>query len=66
MKKDKFPSKEEFYQTILKFKREKATKREGEYLGYLKEQRMRKKPRKVKYGENEYRRKYYKYSENDI
>lgn len=53
MKKDKFPSKEEFYQTILKLKRQRAIKREGEYLGYLKEQRMRKKSRKVKYGEKD-------------
>lgn len=57
MKKDKFPSKEEFYQTILRLKKERAIKREGEYLGYLKEQRMRKKPRKVKYGEKEYKEK---------
>lgn len=53
MKKDKFPSREEFYQTILKLKREKAIKMEGEYLGYLREQRMGKKPRKVKYKEKE-------------
>lgn len=56
MKKDKFPSKEEFYKIILKLKREKEIKQEAEYLGYLKEQKMRKKARKVRYGEKEYRR----------
>jgi len=50
IKKDNFPSKNEFYKNILKLKREKEIKKEGEYLGYLNEQRMRKKARKLKQG----------------
>lgn len=48
MKKDKFPSKEEFYEAIIKLKKQREKKREGIYLGYLKEQRMMKKPRRLK------------------
>ena len=53
--KERFPSKEEFYRTIVKLKRERELKKEGEYLGYLKEQRMRRKPRRVKIGTDEIR-----------
>lgn len=45
MTKHKFPSRDEFYKTILKLRRERTIKKEGEYLGYLKEQKMRKKSR---------------------
>ncbi|QUH21258.1 hypothetical protein [Alkaliphilus sp. B6464] len=48
MKKHDFPMKEEFRKTIMRLKMEKAMKKEGIYLGYLKEQRMRKKPRRFK------------------
>ena len=48
MKKHDFPTKEEFQKTIMRFKKEKAMKKEGIYLGYLKEQRMKKKPRRLK------------------
>lgn len=50
MKKDKFPSKEEFYENILRLRKERAIKKEGIYLGYLREQKMRGKPRRLKQG----------------
>ncbi len=53
MKKNSFPSKEEFYETIMMLKKERAIKREGIYLGYLKEQGIRGKPRRRKQGEDE-------------
>ncbi len=36
MTENKFPSKDEFYKNILKLKKQKEMKKEGEYLGYLK------------------------------
>lgn len=53
MKKDNFPSKEEFYKTILRLKKERAINKEGIYLGYLREQRGRGKVKKVKYGKRD-------------
>lgn len=44
MRKDDFPSKEEFYERIMKLKMQREKKREGIYLGYLKEQKARRKP----------------------
>ena len=48
MKKDHFLSKDEFYETIMKLKKQREERREGIYLGYLKEQKSRKKSRKNK------------------
>ena len=48
MRKDGFPSKEEFYERIMKIKMQREKKREGIYLGYLKEQKAKKKPRNGK------------------
>ncbi|WP_156774407.1 hypothetical protein [Alkaliphilus oremlandii] len=50
MKKHDFPTKEEFRKTIMRLRKEKIMKHEGIYLGYLKEQRMQKKPRRLKQG----------------
>lgn len=50
MKTGKFPTKEEFKNIIYEFKKEKAVDKEGEYLAYLKDQKMSKKPRKLKRG----------------
>jgi len=58
MRKDSFPSKEEFYKTILRLKKEREIKREGEYLGYLKEQKRRRKSRKLKNGIDKVLRRY--------
>ncbi len=58
MKKDKGPSKEEFYETILRLKKERAIRKEGIYLGYLRDQGIRGKPRRVKQGEDKFFRKY--------
>ena len=46
MKKDYFLSKDEFYETIMKLKKQRKEKREGIYLGYLKDQKSKKKSRK--------------------
>jgi len=43
-----FPSKEEFYETIMRLKKQRDEKREGIYLGYLKDQKTKKKSRKNK------------------
>lgn len=48
MKNEGFPSREEFYDTIMKLKKQREEKREGIYLGYLKEQKAKKKSRKNK------------------
>lgn len=48
MRKDEFPSREEFYERIMKLKMQREKKREGIYLGYLKEQKSRRKPRSSK------------------
>jgi len=48
MKNKEFPSREEFYDTIMKLKKQREEKREGIYLGYLKEQKTKKKSRNSK------------------
>lgn len=48
MKNEGFPSREEFYDTIMKLKKQREEKREGIYLGYLKDQKAKKKSRKNK------------------
>lgn len=48
MTENKFPSKDEFYENILRLKKQRDMKKEEEYLGYLKGQRMRKKHRNNK------------------
>ena len=53
---NKFPTREEFHENIIKLRREKEKKRESIYLAYLKEQRFKQKSyRKKGYSENIYR-----------
>ncbi|GEM_PF-5626122 len=50
--KNEFPTREEFYETIIRLKKEREKRRESIYLAYLKEQKFRQKPRRKK-GYNE-------------
>ncbi|HZJ76603.1 MAG TPA: hypothetical protein VFC70_02730 [Oscillospiraceae bacterium] len=40
---DKFPTRDEFYKTVMELKREREKKRQAIYLAYLKEQKFKQK-----------------------
>jgi len=44
----KFPTRDEFYETIMKLKKKREKKRESIYLAYLKEQKFRQKSQRRK------------------
>lgn len=43
MDKNKFPTREEFYRTIVEMKKEREKRREAVYLAYLQEQKFKQK-----------------------
>lgn len=46
IRESKFPTRDEFYETIIKLKIEREKRREAEYLAYLREQKFRQKPQR--------------------
>ncbi|HZX21068.1 MAG TPA: hypothetical protein VFF25_01630 [Clostridia bacterium] len=45
---NKFPTREEFHENIIKLRKEKEKRRESIYLAYLKEQKFRQKSQRKK------------------